>query len=66
MSSDHQGGLSFLMGRERDWTQANHVAGHNLWHTALFHLESGDYDAVLDIFDKKVPLTKFSKDMCFI
>lgn len=27
------------------------IACHNYWHLALFHLESANYETVLDIYD---------------
>ena len=46
-------GAAFLVARERDWAaEGNGFAFHNWWHLALFHLDRGDGDGVLAIYDR--------------
>jgi tetratricopeptide (TPR) repeat protein len=45
-------GVAFLREREGHWaTEDNGFAFHNWWHLALFHLDRGDHDAALRIYD---------------
>ena len=39
------------MSRSRDWAPDNGLAFHNWWHLALFHLDRGDIERVLDLYD---------------
>ena len=50
MEGNQQGGVSFLTETAGDWTPS-YFAVHNWWHLALFELELGRVDAVLDIYD---------------
>ena len=46
-------GIAWLTSREGDWAPAdNAFAPHNWWHLALFHLDRGEYDAVLALYDR--------------
>jgi len=47
-------GIGFLRDREIDWGTGNLFTVHNWWHLALFHLEAGDLEAVLRIYDDQV------------
>ena len=47
-------GIRFLREREADWGSGNLFTVHNWWHLALFHLEGGDIDDVLRIYDAEV------------
>ncbi len=44
-------GLRLMDERRADWTTGNFFVVHNSWHEALFHLERGDLDAALAIYD---------------
>jgi hypothetical protein len=50
MEGHQQGGVSFLTETAGDWAPS-YFAVHNWWHLALFELELGRVDAVLDIYD---------------
>jgi hypothetical protein len=50
MEGNQQCGVSFLTETAGDWTPS-YFAVHNWWHLALFELELGRVDAVLDIYD---------------
>jgi tetratricopeptide (TPR) repeat protein len=46
-------GARFLVQRKADWaTPDNGFAYHNWWHLALFHLDRGDHQAALAIYDE--------------
>ncbi|MFE0875668.1 tetratricopeptide repeat protein [Streptomyces smyrnaeus] len=44
-------GIRYLDARRRDWGANNMMAVHNWWHYALYALEAGDTDRVLEIYD---------------
>ena len=39
---------------QADWGTCGWLANHNLWHWALYHVERGDFDTALGMFDEKV------------
>ena len=47
-------GISFLHDREADWGSGNLFTVHNWWHLAVFNLEVGDLERVLQIYDAEV------------
>jgi tetratricopeptide (TPR) repeat protein len=44
-------GIAWMRERQHHWAQDNFLAVHNWWHWALFHLDLGEIDAVLALFD---------------
>lgn len=50
MKGRQQGGIRFMSDQVKFWGTSN-FANHLWWHTALFHLDIGEYDRVLDIYD---------------
>lgn len=47
-------GVAFMTQRVGDWGDGNLFTVHNWWHLALYHLEQGHHDRVLDIYDSSV------------
>jgi len=48
-------GIDWLTSREADWAvEGNAFAPHNWWHLALFHLDRGNHEAVLDLYDRRI------------
>ena len=47
-------GIAWLEGRRADWAPGSTFAFHNFWHLALFHLDTQNYAAVLDLFDRDI------------
>ncbi len=47
-------GIDWLQSREQDWAPDNAFAFHNWWHLALFHLDLGNIDRVLHLYDTAV------------
>lgn len=47
-------GIAWLSGLEPHWTRVQNFRFHLWWHRALFHLELGECDAVLDLYDRGV------------
>lgn len=50
MKGRQAGGIRFMREREPQWGSSN-FANHLWWHTALFHLDLGETDRVLEIYD---------------
>ena len=53
MQGRQQGGIWWMTSREDDWANGN-FANHLWWHLSLFHLDLGQYDRVLAIYDRKL------------
>lgn len=47
-------GIAFLGRSSRDWADDNFFAYHNFWHKSLYHLDRGETDAVLDLYDTRI------------
>ena len=47
-------GVAWLDGLKGHWADTNQMQLHLWWHRCLFHLELGEFDAVLDIYDRWV------------
>jgi tetratricopeptide (TPR) repeat protein len=55
MQGRQREGIAFMEAREGSWAQTdNEFQFHNWWHKALFHLDQGDVDAALAIYDKRI------------
>jgi len=60
-------GVEFLEPLSANWGRSNQIAHHCWWHLALFLLERGEYDRILELLDTKVrnpdsPLVKAMPD----
>jgi tetratricopeptide (TPR) repeat protein len=51
MQGRHADGIDWLNSRRKDWSLDNAFAIHNWWHLALYHLDLGDNERVLEIYD---------------
>ena len=48
-------GIDWLAARTADWGAADNLfAIHNAWHLALFHLDLGEHDRVLALYDERI------------
>ena len=47
-------GIKFMTQRIGDWAPDNGFAFHNWWHLALYHLDLGEHDRVLDLYDTRI------------
>lgn len=48
-------GIGWLTTQEANWaTPDNAFATHNWWHLALFHMDRGDFETALELFDQKL------------
>jgi tetratricopeptide (TPR) repeat protein len=61
-------GIGLLDRLEPNWIGGNNLLHHLWWHRALFHLERREFDAVLDLYDRRIrnlgsPLTCAQPDL---
>ncbi|MCL2914252.1 tetratricopeptide repeat protein [Shewanella corallii] len=54
MQGRNREGITWLQPKSKQFHQHNAFVGHLWWHLALFHLESGDIDQVLSLFDDQI------------
>jgi hypothetical protein len=54
MKGRAQDGLNWIATQRPVWSRCNNFAQHMSWHAALFHLERGDGDAALGLYDSEV------------
>ncbi len=58
MTARAEDGLAWLDGREASWAHCNNFRFHVWWHRALMHLDLGQYDQVLAIYDADIRAEK--------
>ncbi len=68
MQGRHDEGVAWLDGLKDNWGEANQMQLHLWWHRCLFHLERGEPEAVVEIYDAWVrnrahPLLKAVPDL---
>src|SRR5262249_10034645 len=51
MQCRHRDGIAWMMGNADGWSEENFFARHNWWHVALYHLDLGEADEALSLFD---------------
>ncbi|MDU8943764.1 tetratricopeptide repeat protein [Ovoidimarina sediminis] len=51
MTGDSRGGIDWLSGREAAWAHCNNFRFHVWWHKALMHLDLGETETVLSLYD---------------
>lgn len=54
MQGRHREGVDWVRGLEGSWSETNNFRFHLYWHQALFHLERGETDAVLALYDRHI------------
>ena len=54
MTAKPKDGLLWLTGKEQAWEHCNNFRYHVWWHIALMHLDLGNFDQVLALYDKKI------------
>jgi tetratricopeptide (TPR) repeat protein len=54
MQSRAADGIAWLDGLAPRWADGNNMVHHLWWHRALFHLERGETDAVLALYDARI------------
>ena len=68
MEGRFEEGVAWLEGLKGHWDETNQIALHLWWHRCLFHLELGQSDAILEIYDgwvrnRDLPLTQGMPDL---
>lgn len=58
MTGNARAGLNWLRGREAAWAHCNNFRFHVWWHQALMHLDLGDYEAALSLYDTEIRAEK--------
>ena len=46
-------GIAWITGQERHFDGGNNLMHHIWWHQAMFHIERGEFDAVLALYDTR-------------
>jgi tetratricopeptide (TPR) repeat protein len=54
MRGQVRSGLDWIRNTSPAWSENNFFAFHTWWHLALFHLDAGDYDSVLEVYDTRI------------
>ncbi|MGE0881248.1 MAG: tetratricopeptide repeat protein [Acidimicrobiia bacterium] len=54
MQGHIEDGIAFMTERVDNWGSGNLFAVHNWWHLALYHLENGQLDQALEIYDREI------------
>lgn len=54
MRGDTRQGIDWLENSRNAWSRCNNFSFHMAWHLGLLHLERGDHDRVLQIYDDEV------------
>jgi len=68
MQARHVEGIAWLEGLKHQWSDVNQMSLHLWWHRCLFHLELGEFENVLEIYDtwvrnRDLPLTVSVPDL---
>lgn len=58
MTGRARAGLDWLSGREASWAHCNNFRFHVWWHQALMHLDLGEYDIALALYDRDIRAEK--------
>jgi tetratricopeptide (TPR) repeat protein len=67
MQGRHEEGIAWLETLEPNWEGGNNLLHHLWWHRGLYHYERGEFDKVLDLYDRRFrnlasPLTQSQPD----
>lgn len=54
MTARNEAGIAWLSGQEARWAHCNNFGYHVWWHLGLFHLDRGEYDRVMDLYDRRI------------
>lgn len=47
-------GLKWMYEKKPDWSQCSTLAGHQYWHSALFHINNNQFDEAIALLDEQV------------
>ncbi|MEO0718531.1 MAG: tetratricopeptide repeat protein [Pseudomonadota bacterium] len=54
MTGRQEEGIDWVKGLEADWSTVNNFRFHLHWHRCLYHLERGEFDEVLALYDAQI------------
>ena len=54
MTARDSDGIAWLTGQESAWAHCNNFGYHVWWHLGLFHLDRGEHDRVLELYDNRI------------
>ena len=54
MTARNDAGVAWLSSQTERWAHCNNFGYHVWWHLALFHLDRGEFDRVLELYDGKI------------
>lgn len=54
MTERHEEGIAWVKGIEKDWSTVNNFRFHLHWHRCLYHLERGEFEEVMALYDAQV------------
>lgn len=54
MQGRQRDGIAWMRGNEDGWARDNFFKVHNWWHLAMFHLDLGEIDTVLKLYDESI------------
>ncbi len=54
MSGRKREGIAWMRANPEAWSRDSFFAVHNWWHLAVFHLDLGEIDAVLELYDSAI------------
>ncbi|MBX3596525.1 MAG: tetratricopeptide repeat protein [Rhizobiaceae bacterium] len=54
MTERMEEGIAWVNGLEQDWSTVNNFRFHLYWHRCLYHLERGEFDVVLELYDQQI------------
>jgi tetratricopeptide (TPR) repeat protein len=54
MRNQTRSGIAFIKETAPAWSEHNFFAFHNWWHLALFHLDEGNVDTALAVYDTRI------------
>jgi tetratricopeptide (TPR) repeat protein len=54
MRGQTRSGIAFIKETSPNWSENNFCAFHNWWHLALLHLDEGDCDTALAVYDSRI------------
>lgn len=67
MTERHEEGIEWVHNLESDWSTVNNFRFHLYWHKCLYHLERGEFDLVMQIYDEQISSdieSDFYLDIC--
>jgi tetratricopeptide (TPR) repeat protein len=62
MQGRSRDGVEWLARLSPNWSDCNNFRFHTWWHKCLFHMESGQFDAVLKLYDTEIRADTSSDD----